>query len=366
MQDFKIRDIDISPATAIAPMEGITDAAFRRQIRLCGGCGLTVTEFVNCEALTRDVESTWAKTVLDPDERPASVQIYGRIPENLARAAAMCEERGAQIIDLNLGCPAKKVVSGMAGSALMRDPERCRQIFAAVKSAISIPLTVKMRLGWNDNEMNVCDIAHIAQEEGASMVAVHGRTREEAYRGKSRWRLVRPVVKRLSIPVLVNGDILTRHDARRALEESGARGVMVGRGLLRNPWLLLQIAQDFAGETVFEPTLEERSAFICRYIDALEEGDLKETAKLGKIKCFIGYFTRALAYSSPMRERVYREHSITAIRAILIEYFELLARDNLDGIFDLIDPDSAHNERYKDGDPRSVACDTQDENATDA
>ena len=349
---FKIGNITISPSTILAPMEGITDITFRRMIRGCGGCGLTVTEFVNCEGLTREVERVWEKTACDSDEGPSSVQIYGRISENLARAAAMCEARGAQIIDLNLGCPAKKVVSGNAGSALMREPELCRQIFHAVKSAITIPMTVKMRLGWSNPTINVGEIAHIAESEGASLVAVHARTREEAYRGHSRWELVRPVVEALHIPVVINGDILTREDARQALASSGACGVMIGRGMLRNPWLMKQIEQDQAGLPIFEPTLAERCDFINRYIDVLQNSDLSMGGVLGKFKCFIGYFTRGLAYSTQMREKIYKTGSIEAMHDILNEYFDILQSDNLDDIFNRVLIDPSNQMRYKDGDPR--------------
>ena len=352
---FNIDQIRIEPATVLAPMEGITDYTFRQMIRACGGCGLTVTEFVNCEGLTRDVERVWEKTRCDNDGGPSSVQIYGRIPENLARAAAMCEERGAMVIDLNLGCPAKKVVSGNAGSALMREPALCRDIFHAVKSAIHIPMTVKMRLGWSNANLNVSEIAHIAQEEGASLVAVHARTREEAYRGHSRWHLVKPVVEQLHIPVVINGDILTREDAKKALEESGAAGVMIGRGMMRNPWLMLQIAQDLNGEPVFEPSLERRAEFVNHYLDILEQADdISEGGKLGKFKCFIGYFTRGLAYSTQMREKIYKTGSLVEMRSILHDYFEILQNGNLDDIFDRVLVDPANQARFKDGDPRRI------------
>ena len=194
---IQIGPIEISPATALAPMEGITDALFRKLIRQCGGCGLTVTEFVNCEGLARDVDRVWDKVRLGQDERPASVHQHGGDEmdraDRIALAAKMCEERGAQIVDLNLGCPAKQVVSGNAGSALMKEPDLCREIFQQVRRSISIPMTGKMRLGWNSHSINVVEIAHMAQEEGAQMVVVHGRTREEAYRGKSHWEMVRPV-----------------------------------------------------------------------------------------------------------------------------------------------------------------------------
>ena len=350
---FRIGPIEVKPATALAPMEGITDASFRRLIRKCGGCGLTVTEFVNCEALAREVDRTWSKTKTD-DEGPASVQIYGRDPERLALAAQMCEARGAQIVDLNLGCPAKQVVSGNAGSALMKEPALCARIFRAVREAISIPLTVKMRLGWNAHSMNALEIARMAQEEGLQMVVVHGRTREEGYRGRSHWECVRPIAEALHIPVLVNGDILTRADARRAIELSGASGIMVGRGLLRNPWLLCQIAQENAGEPVFEPSLEARCAFVCEYMDSLASLDISPGGVLGKIKCFLGYFTRGLAYSSQMRERAYRLDTVEAVRAAVLSYFEMLSREKLDGVFDEVVAEAGVNDRFKEGDPRRM------------
>ena len=358
---IKIGNIIVDPATAIAPMEGITDAPFRKLIRSLGGCGLSVTEFVSCEALTRDVEKAWEHTVCDQSENPSSVQIYGRIPENLARAAAMCEERGAHIVDLNLGCPAKSVVSGNAGSALMKEPELCREIFRQVRAAISIPMTVKMRLGWSEHKMTAPIIAKMAEDEGAAMVAIHGRTREEAYRGKSRWHLIKPITEALSIPVLVNGDILTREDARRALDESGAAGIMVGRGLLRNPWLLRQIAEEREGKEIFSPTLDQRLQFVLKYIDLLEQTDLRESAILGKIKCFMGYFARALAYASRTREMVYKTHSIPEIRELITDYFEKLQSDNLADIFDQYAASEA-DQRFREGDSRTVQL--PDKNAT--
>lgn len=349
---IKIGDIEVKPATALAPMEGITDVLFRHQIRACGGCGLTVTEFVNCEGLARDVSRVWSKALPGEEERPASIQIYGRQPDRIARAAAMCESKGAQIIDLNLGCPAKQVVSGNAGSALMKEPELCREIFRAVRAAISIPMTVKMRLGWNSHQMNALEIAHMAQEEGAAMVAVHGRTREEAYRGRTHWDLVRPIAEALSIPVLVNGDILTREDARKALEQSGADGIMVGRGLLRNPWLLRQISEELAGEPVYEPTLKARCDFVCHYIDLIETLPISAAGAMGKVKCFLGYFTRGLAYSSQMRERAYRFSEMSAIREAIVEYFDMLEKQALESVFDNVVLEGDQDERFKPGDPR--------------
>lgn len=350
---IRIGSIEISPATALAPMEGITDILFRKMIRECGGCGLTVTEFVNCEGLARDVNRVWDKALPGDDEKPASIQIYGRQPDRIAKAAAMCESRGAQIIDLNLGCPAKQVVSGNAGSALMKEPELCRAIFRAVRTSISIPMTVKMRLGWNSHQMNASEIAYMAQEEGASLVTVHGRTREEAYRGHAHWDLVKPITERLSIPVLVNGDILTREDAKEALKQSGASGIMVGRGLLRNPWLLRQISEESAGHPAFEPTLQERCSFVCRYMEMIEDLPISKAGAMGKVKCFLGYFTRGLAWSSQMRERAYRLQTMTEIRSAIVEYFELLKRREQESVFDVITHEEDQS-RYRDGDARRI------------
>lgn len=352
---IRIGDIEVKPATALAPMEGITDAMFRRAIRRCGGCGITVTEFVNCEGLARDVGKVWEKALPGADERPSSIQIYGRQPERIAKAAAMCEARGAQIIDLNLGCPAKQVVSGNAGCALMKEPELCCEIFKQVRAAIQIPMTVKMRLGWNMHQLNALEIAKMAQEEGASMIAVHGRTREEAYRGHSHWEMIKPISEALSIPVLVNGDILTRGDARVALEQSGAAGIMVGRGLLRNPWLLRQIDDEIAGRPVYEPTLNERLEFVCKYMDDVQKLPISASGAVGKIKCFLGFFTRGLKYSSQMRERAYRFMTMDEIRNAITEYFHALEEDQQQSVFDSVEYED-NQERFRDGDPRR--CDS--------
>ena len=216
-----------SPALVLAPMEGVTDRAFRTTIRALGGCGLAVTEFVSSEGLTRDVKDAWHMAELDPNEHPVSIQIYGRNPERMAAAARECQALGADIIDINLGCPSKNVTSGCSGSALMREPELARRIFDAVYDAITVPLTVKMRLGWDDNALNAPIIARSAQDAGAQMITVHGRTKVDMYRVPARWEPIRRVREAITVPLLCNGDIVGAATATAALAASGADGIMV-------------------------------------------------------------------------------------------------------------------------------------------
>jgi tRNA-dihydrouridine synthase B len=351
---FRVGDHLISPATALAPMEGVTDRPFRNLIRNLGGCGLTVTEFISSEALSRQARRAWQMTELDPGEHPVSIQIYGRDPERMADAARLCQDVGADFVDLNLGCPSKNVTSGCAGSALLREPERAREIFAAVAKALRIPLTVKMRLGWDRENMNAPEIAKMAVDAGAQMVAVHGRTKACLYRGHADWASVRTVKQAVPVPVLVNGDILTVHDADRALELSGADGVMVGRGVLRDPWLLRRIAEHRAGVDLYEPSLEERRAVLFRYYDLIvhDRSDLPERYALGKLKKITGYFTRGLPFGARLREATFTSSTVQAVYDGANAWFDFLLergiKDGFGRVFAETDP------RYKPDDARRL------------
>jgi tRNA-dihydrouridine synthase B len=335
--------VPIDPPCILAPMEGITDRDFRRMIRGLGGCGLTVTEFVSSEAMTRSVAKAWRMAEIDPDEHPVSIQIYGRDPERMADAARYCVDLGADLVDINCGCPSKSVTSGCAGSALMREPERAEEIFRAVSVAVEphgVPFTVKMRTGWDSGSRNAPEIARRAADRGAAMIAVHGRTRCDMYKNVSDWEFIGEVKRAVDVPVIANGDILTVDDARDALRRSGADGVMVGRGILRNPWLIRQISDAHSGRPVAEPTLADRRAVLLGYLDTLAELDhfrgddaRRDTVVLGRIKKVAGYFTRGLPYGGKLRQRIFHSESVASARTLVEEYFDLLAANAVSDAF---------------------------------
>lgn len=318
---MKIGTHKIDPPVALAPMEGVTDRAFRGIIRGLGGCGLTVTEFVSSEGLTRDIEDSWRMAELDADEHPVSIQIYGRDPQRMADAAKLCERLGADFVDINLGCPSKRVTSGCAGSALMKEPERAREIFDAVFEAITVPLTVKMRLGWDLKTLNAPEIAASAVEAGAQMVAVHGRTRTCAYKGSARWSEIRHVKEAVSVPVLVNGDIICPDTARAALEASGADGVMVGRGVMRDPWAIARITAALTGTEPPNPSMNDRRDLLHEYVTRLgSDGPLGRRA-VAKLRRVIGYLSKGMPHASKLRNAMNNVSEVDVARGLIDEFF---------------------------------------------
>src|SRR6266851_377356 len=265
---MKIGSVDLVSPFAIAPMAGMTDTAFRRLVKRHGGCGLVVTEMVSSEGLVRGIDRTLEYAEYTEEERPVSIQIFGGDPGKMAAAAQIVEGMGADIVDVNMGCPVPKIAKHNAGCTLMREPEHAASVIAAMVKAVRIPVTVKMRAGWNDGEKNAPSLAKMAEDAGAAAVAVHGRTAAQSYSGSADWDLVAGIADALSIPVFGSGDCIEPEQIIDRLR-SGVEGVLVGRGVLRNPWILAQAADLAAGGQRRDITLEDRGRFLLEYIDLL-------------------------------------------------------------------------------------------------
>src|SRR5438876_562468 len=265
---MKIGPIHLPSPFAVAPMAGMTDSAFRRLVKRHGGCGLVVTEMVSSEGLVRGIDRTLEYAEYTEAERPISIQIFGGDPEKMAAAAQIVEGMGADIVDVNMGCPVPKIAKHNAGCSLMREPEHAAGVIAAMTKAVKIPVTVKMRAGWNDGDRNAPELARRVEDAGAAAIAVHGRTAAQSYSGSADWDLVVRIADDLRIPVFGSGDCLEPGQVIDRLR-SGVDGVLVGRGVLRNPWILAQADTLAAGRAVRDVTLVERGRFLLEYVDLL-------------------------------------------------------------------------------------------------
>src|SRR5207244_2460006 len=237
IKPFKIRDIEINPPLVLSPMAGVTDISFRRLLKQRGGVGLTVSEFISVEGLTRSNPKSKRQMRFYENERPFAVQIFGGQHERMRLAAEMAEEVGADILDVNCGCPAPKVVKHGGGSGLLRDLPRLEEILKGIKKTITIPLTLKMRVGYSDSTINAVEVAKMAEQCGVEHIQVHGRTKEQGYRGLANWDLICAVKKAVSVPVSGNGDITTIEYGLRRWRETGVDGILIGRGAMQNPWI---------------------------------------------------------------------------------------------------------------------------------
>jgi len=322
-------------------MAGMTDSAFRRLVKRHGGCGLVVTEMVSSEGLVRGIDRTLEFAEYTEEERPVSIQIFGGDPEKMADAAQIVESLGANIVDVNMGCPVPKIAKHNAGCSLMRQPEHAASVIAAMTKRVKIPVTVKMRAGWNDDSINAPELARRVEGAGAAAVAVHGRTAAQSYSGHSDWELIDRVAGSVSIPVFGSGDCIEPEQIIERMA-SGVSGVLVGRGVLRNPWILAQAADLAAGRPMREVTLQDRGQFLLDYVELLlSEGEdeaegfrhvvvsgVSRTSRherwvINKLRALMSWYSKGLHNGGHLRTAINSAESIDHAREIVQSFFAL-------------------------------------------
>jgi tRNA-dihydrouridine synthase B len=300
---LRLGPLAIDPPLVLAPMAGITDRQFRLILRRIGGVGLVTMEFISSEGLTRGSGHARALMRFAEEERPISIQIYGSSPERMADAARVVEETGADVCDVNMGCPANKVLKGCAGCGLMGDLDLAARIVAAVRRAIRIPLTVKFRAGLREERLNFVELGRICEAEGVEAVTLHPRTAKQMFGGAADWRLIARLKESLAIPVIGNGDVAAAPDAARMIRETGCDAVMIGRASMKNPWIFRQAADLLAGRPPAEPTLEDRRDLILRHFRLVTEQEEPKLA-LHKLRTFTGWYTHGLPGGRHLRTRI--------------------------------------------------------------
>lgn len=341
---MKIGPVELASPLVVSPMAGMTDTAFRRLVKRHGGCGLVVSEMVSSEGLVRGIDRTLEYAEYTEEERPVSIQIFGGDPDRMAEAARVVEGMGADVVDINMGCPVPKIAKHHAGCSLMKEPAHAAAIVAAMTKAVKIPVTVKMRKGWDDTQANAGDVAERVEQAGAAAITVHGRTAKQSYTGTADWDFVAGVARRVRIPVFGSGDCVEPQQIVDRLTQ-GVSGVFVGRGVLRNPWILAQAADLLAGRAPRIVTPEERAQFLFDYIDLLlDDGSLeadgfrhvapgqveaapdpraksRERWVINKVRALCTWYTKGLEGGSHLRIAVNAAPSIAEVRELVDRFF---------------------------------------------
>src|SRR5215212_1500317 len=314
-RSFMIGGVPIESPLALAPMAEVTDTYYRSLIKELGGVGLVVSEFISAEGLTRKNDRSHQMLAFDESERPVAIQIYGGDPERMDDAAAIVEAEGVDIVDINMGCPVKKVVNSGAGSALLKDFDKAARVVEKIKAVVKIPVTVKVRKGWESDD--VIPLLKRFEEIGVAAIAIHGRTRSEAYTGASDWGYIAKVKSALTIPVWGNGDVKTPADAVRMFETTGVDGVMIGRAALHNPFIFRDIHAHVRGEASRENEIERRIDAMQRYLAKIDAAPQIDKWKLHKARTVIGWFSKGIPHGKDIRNGLQDITAVSDVQRLL-------------------------------------------------